>query len=517
MIRLERIVKTFEHRLILDHIDLQLEKGKIHGIIGDNGAGKTVLVNILSGVYQPDQGTITIDGKPVRFSSPKDAIRAGIAAIHQETQIVGKLTVAENIIMGDRSGISRSTWFVSWKNMITESERILNQIHYPLDPHRLAETLNLGQQQILKVARAICSSPQVLIMDEPFTNLSEQEIKTFKEIISSMQSSGITIIYISHDTDDILRRCDTLTVLRDGQVIHSGPNSFLGSIPPIRELLPIQDAFKYPRVPTRPGRKILEITNLKTGRGVHDASLFLRKGEILGITGTLGSGKTGIIKALLGLERILQGTILLDGEPFTPKDPHHAFSHRIGYLPEDIRKDWLHEDMPFSHNLTMSNLHELHGRMALHPELEAEAARRYITSLKIKVSRLDEHISQLSGGNKQKVAIAKLLFTDSRILILDEPTKYLDSSTRIDVYNLMSKCAGEGMAIIFISTDERELKGMCDRILVMKKGTCHDFFHRKETGRSFPLDLYTAPGEEPMGQSLNSPTRGSTPQRMESE
>lgn len=470
MIRLEQVKKNFDNKFVLDSISLNFKKGEIHGIVGDNGAGKTVLVNIMSGVYPPDKGNLYFSGNPVQFLHPGDAIRSGIITIHQETNIVGDLSIAENIFLGSASGNSRNRWLVNWKDMERESKNILAKIHYPLEPNRLANTLNLGQQQILKIARAIVQNPKVLIMDEPFTNLSSDEIETFIGIITYMQNSGVTIIYISHDIDDILRRCNSITVLRNGHAVTTINNREKTETNSIHELLQLGSDFRYPRVPANPGRKILEIYKLRTDKRVNSVTFTLRKGEIFGIMGELGSGKSGIARAILGLERIEGGKILLDGDPFHPKNPRYAFRNRIGYLPEDILQEWLHNDLSIPENLTLTNLHEVHSIMRLHREDELDAARRYIASLKIKTSRLEERVSHLSGGNKQKLAIAKLLFSDSRILILDEPTKHLDSSTQIEVYNLISRCAGEGMAIIFISSNKKELMGMCDRILLMQKG-----------------------------------------------
>ena len=471
MIRLEQIVKTFNNQVVLNHLDLSFERGKIHGIVGDNGAGKTVLVNILSAVLSPDAGIFSYKGSPCRFNHPKDAIAAGISTIHQETHIVGDLSVAENIYLGYSGCPNRFGWFVSWKHMLKECSKLLNRLQLDIDPSQPAHSLNLGQQQLIKIARALLISPEVLIMDEPFTNLSSSEIQLFNEYLTDMQNQGMTIIYISHDIDDVLKRCDTITVLRDGKAVHKMQGGQHKDTS-FHELLQLGEDVQFPRIPSNPGRSVLEYRNVTTEKGIADVTFSLRKGEILGIYGKLGSGKSGIARALLGTDRLVEGSIIIDGTLFSPKDPNHAVKNKIGYLPEDIIQDWIHEDLPLPQNLTLSNLAAVHKPLRLHYQQEKDIARRYINSLKIKTPRLEDQISHLSGGNKQKVAIAKLLFTDSKMLIFDEPTNHLDSSTKIEVYNLMNRCVGEGVAVIFISSDIRELKGMCDRILHMDHGIC---------------------------------------------
>jgi ABC-type sugar transport system ATPase subunit len=469
-IRLEHIYKTLGNTLILNDVSINFTTRRIHGLAGDNGAGKTALVNILSGVYAPDSGRIVMDDKEIYHTHPSDAIAIGIGTVQQETQIAENLTVAENIFLTatQHTGVGRK--MVRWKQMNAKSSELLTQIGFPIDPTRLAKTLNPGQQQLIKIIRALVLEPKVLILDEPTTYLSPQELQWLNETMEQMKRRGSTIIYISHDMEDLLAQCDTITVMRDGKISYSSATANSSPIGNVEELVRLHENLKYPKVRVPVGRTILEVKNLKTERGLEHISFSLRKGEILGVYGELGSGKTSTAKALVGADRILSGTIVLDGEPYRPKDPVHAFDNRIGYLPDDILSYWLFRDLSVAMNLTMSNLTELHDQMRLHTREERSNAARYAKSLKIKMENPDSFIYQLSGGNQQKVAIAKLLFSDSKVLILDEPTKHLDSSTKIEVYNLMNRCTGDGMSILFISSDLKELKGMCDRIMVMQKG-----------------------------------------------
>lgn len=469
-IRLEHIYKTLGASLILDDVSIEFTRRKIHGLAGDNGAGKTALVNILSGVYAPDSGKILVEEKEVHYTHPSDAIAIGIGTVQQETHIAENLSVAENIFLTATQHSKVRKKIINWKQITLKSSLMLSQIGFPIDPKRIAKTLNPGQQQLIKIARALVLEPSLLILDEPATYLSRQELNWLNSKMEQMKSQGNTIIYISHNIEDLLTHCDTITIMRDGKISYSAPTDNTTSKGNSEELIQLHENLKYPKVIAPLGRTILEIKDLKTELGLENVSFTLRKGEILGLHGELGSGKTSTAKALVGADRIISGSIFLDGEPYCPKNPVHAFRNRIAYLPDDILACWLFQDLSVAMNLTMSNLSELHNPIRLNPKDERSNAARYAKSLKIKMEGPDTLLYQLSGGNQQKVAIAKLLFSDSRILILDEPTKHLDSSTRIEVYNLMNRCTGDGMSILFISSDLKELEGMCDRIMVIEKG-----------------------------------------------
>lgn len=480
MMRLNGISKIFDSQTVLDRVDLEIAAGETHGIVGSNGAGKTVLAGIMTGAYAPDSGTIEIEGKPVVLSSPRGAMRYGIVAIQQETNIAENLSVAENVFIDRMADLPGRAPLVRWSRLYEEARDVLAGLGLEADPRRNASTLNPGERQIVKIARALSARPRLLVMDEPFINLPPADSERFLAIARKLKADGVTFVYISHDLDDILRECGTVTVLNEGKAITAVSPESENRERTLRDLLGISRQFGYPRIPLDVKRVVLKASGLRTSRGLEGVSFALRKGEILGVTGKLGAGKSSVARALFGIDRLSGGTVVLDGRSFRAKSPRDALRAGIGYLPEDRLHEWLLADRPIPENVTLINPGEVHRKCLLRKRDERYVVGRYMKSLKIKAPRTDAIIAHLSGGTQQKVAIAKLLFSNSRILMLDEPTKELDSSTKVEVYNLMTKSAAEGMSILFISSDERELLGMCDRILVMDGGRVSRFLARRK-------------------------------------
>ena len=468
MITLDKCCKNIGKQSILKEITWNIKGGEIHGLVGENGAGKTALIKMISGVYPPTSGNILINGNKVKFASTEDALRYGIATVYQESNVVEKLTVAENIFLGRTADSGKR--FISWKRIHSRSREILDRLNCSLDTRMKVSQLNAGQKQLIEIARVLSYDARLIILDEPYINLSYNEIEELFKIVKILKKLSIAIIYISHKVDDIQKLCDRVSVLNHGRMVLTLERSQFTKNLLIKKMSNSEKKFHYPKIVSKPGRVVIEAKSLKTGRGVNDICFNLYKGEILGIAGLLGSGRTGLARALYGIDRMQSGTILMNGLELKNMNPQTALKKKIGYLPEEREKGGLIHSFSIPMNITSSNLSTIRNRMKLDTGREKDIARNYIKKLNIQTRKTESPIAELSGGNQQKVAIAKLLFADCRILILDEPTREIDSSTKVEVYNLMEKCISEGISIILISSNIEELMGMSDRILVLCDG-----------------------------------------------
>jgi ribose transport system ATP-binding protein len=453
----------------LDNVDFDLTRSEVHGLVGENGAGKSTLMKLLSGLYRPTAGRILIDGKPVLFRHPIDAQRRGIVMIHQELNLVDELSIADNIFLGREI---RQFGLVAGRTLRRRAAEWLGRLHCSLDPAMRVRRLSIAQKQMVEIAKALSADARVLIMDEPTAVLSRREVQSLFELVHRLKQQGVSIVYISHILPEIFRICDRATVLRDGKVVITlGPEMLrktternLASMMVGR---PLTDHF--PKRSAGNGKAILHVSRLSV-RGLAGSAMFdVRAGEILGFAGLIGAGRTELAEGLVGLRKATESELFLDGMPIEIHDLHDAIRHGIAYLPEDRKATGLTMGMSVAANTTIVSL-KRYARPLISRRRENAAAAGHVRDLRIKVASVKDPIDSLSGGNQQKVALAKWLEVRPRILIVDEPTRGVDIGAKEQIYALLKRLTDSGMALILISSELNELLGLCHRIAVMRAG-----------------------------------------------
>lgn len=467
LLTMQGITKTFPGVRALDAVGLTLEQGEVHAIVGENGAGKSTLIKILAGVHRPDAGTITIDGNVRQFDKPLDALEAGIAVIYQEFNLVPALTVRENMMLGHEQ--TRYGFFSRRRErelVAAFFERI--QVH--VDPERLCRDLSVAQQQLVEIARALTLGARILVMDEPTAALTPRETEHLFEIIRDLQGQGIAIIYISHRLEEIFAVAGRVTVLRDGQHIATSAITEVDRIQLIEQMVGRSIDNEFPKVPAPVGEVRLRVDHLTRAGTVEDVSFTLRAGEILGLTGLVGSGRTEVARLIFGADRPDAGTLALDGKEVTHNAPLDAIKNGISLLPEDRKAHGLVLGLSARENFALPNLGRWSRWGWINSTRELARFGNHITDLQIKVSHPNQTARELSGGNQQKVLLARWLEAHARVVIFDEPTRGIDVGAKFEIYQLMNALAAEGKAILMISSELPEVLGMSDRILVMKDG-----------------------------------------------
>jgi len=463
----KQISKQFPAVLALDGVTITFEKGEVHGIVGENGAGKSTLMKVLSGVHPPSSGMLELDGRQLRLTSVRDAIGQGIVMIHQELNLVDELTVAENIFLGRerRKGI-----FLDRRWMADESRRYLEQVGAPFDPSTPVSQLSIAGKQLVEIAKAISYDARILIMDEPTAVLTEHETSALFKLIGQLKDRGVTVTYISHILSELLLICDRITVLRDGKLIDTvaardATQSGLAKMMVGRELGEL-----FPAKPEVPGGEpVLRVEKLTVPGFSQEVSFELRRGEVLGLAGLIGSGRTETAEAVAGIRRRSHGAIFKDGVQLRQSTPQDGIRHGIAYVSEDRKAAGLVLDMNTVANTTLANL-GAYGSPFLDQRRERAAVQEWVRKLDVRVGDLDAPVLYLSGGNQQKVSVAKWLEVGPDVLILDEPTRGIDVGSKREMYNLISGLAAQGMACLVISSDMPELIGLCHRVLVMREG-----------------------------------------------
>ena len=477
VIQARHVTKSFGGVHALQDVQFEAVPGEVHAILGENGAGKSTLIKILTGVHQPDSGQLFLDGQPVRFSSTREAQEHGIAAIYQEPSLFPDLDLAENILVG-RQPVRRGA--VDWKRMYAEADALLRRLGLALDPRTKARALSVAQQQVVEIARALSINAKVLIMDEPTSSLTLREVEELFAIVHQLRAAGTAVIFISHRLEELFALADRVTILRDGTYVGTQPMSSVTTDGLIRLMVGRTLGELFPKQTVEAGAVVLEVAGLGVEGSFSDVSFQLRRGEILGMAGLIGAGRTNVARALFGTEPATAGTIKLDGQPVTITSPDAAMALGIGYVPEDRKEHGLVLAMSIADNVTLPVV----GRFArlgwLNARRERAAAQTAARQLEVKMAAVDQKAGQLSGGNQQKVVLAKWLGTHPRVLILDEPTRGIDVGTKAAVHGLMSRLAADGMAILMISSELPEVLGMSDRILVMREGRLVGQFSRAE-------------------------------------
>jgi len=469
VVAMQHISKRFPGALALDDVDLELHGGEVHGLVGENGAGKSTLMRMLSGVYTPDAGTIIVAGKPVSLRHPVDAQRRGIAMIHQELNLVDELSVVDNIFLGREKCLFG---FVRRRAAYAVARQMLARLGCNADPRAKVKSLSIGRRQMVEIAKALSMNARVVIMDEPTAVLSRREADALMTVIGELRRAGVTIVYISHLLPEVLRLCDRITVMRDGKVVTELHEQRLRqtderALASLMVGRPMQNYFP-PRKPAG-NDVVLKVKHLSVPGYAEDISFTVNRGEILGFAGLIGAGRTEMAEAIAGLRYRGGGEIGLHGKRLHITHPAHAVRAGIAYLSEDRKNLGLTLGMGISHNIIMVSLAK-YARLFINHRAETAAAAKQVESLQIKIGSLRDRVDTLSGGNQQKVALAKWLETAPRVLIIDEPTRGVDIGAKEQIYALIQNLTQQGMATILISSELNEILGLSHRIAVMRSG-----------------------------------------------
>jgi len=473
------ISKAFPGVQALSNVDLKARRGEVHCLVGENGAGKSTLIKILSGAYQKDAGTIRLRGREVDELNPHLARELGISVIYQELELIPHLSVAENIMLGQAPG-SLPGGFISWKRTYEAAERILGDLGVDINPRATVKSLGVALQQMTEIAKALSRNADIIVMDEPTSALTEKEIPQLFGAIRRLKAQGKAIIYISHRLEELYEIGDVATVLRDGAVVGSMPVSELTMNRLISLMVGRELKEKYPKEAVEIGGEALRVENLNRAGVLRNISFTVRKGEILGIAGLVGSGRTELARAIFGADPIDSGEIYVEGRKRAIRSPADAINAGIGFLTEDRKRQGLVLIQSVQNNITLVSLRDFSPNTFIRRAREAKAASQLVDNLSIKTPGLSQQVKYLSGGNQQKVVVAKWLCGKSKILIFDEPTRGIDVGAKVEVYQLMNELVRQGAAIIMISSELQEILGMSDRILVMRDGEIVGEFTRHE-------------------------------------
>jgi len=473
------VSKSFTGVPVLEHINLKVARGEVHVIVGENGAGKSTLMKIISGVYRKDQGEIFFEGKPVQINSVEKALQISIGIIHQEFNLLPHRSIGQNIFLGREPLANTFLKIIDHETIYRRSRELLGYLGMPLDPKMPVYNLGIAQQQMVEVAKALCFRSKVLIMDEPTATLTRTETAKLFEVITKLKSEGVSIIYISHRLEELKQIADTLTVLRDGRVVGSlaGRDASIDEI--IRLMVGREIKNQYERRILPRGEEVLRTEGLGAKR-FSRVSISLHRGEIVGLSGLVGAGRTELAKAVFGYDPIEKGSVYVNGRKIRRMNTGTATALRIGFLPEDRKEEGAVIEMPIRHNIVHAVLGRLFKNSILSRKRETEIATRYKEELDIRAPSVNKLVKLLSGGNQQKVVVAKWMCADCDIMIFDEPTRGIDVGAKADIYAIMSALVEKGKAILMISSDLPELIGMCDRIYAMKDGRVTAEFSRAE-------------------------------------
>jgi rhamnose transport system ATP-binding protein len=477
MLEMQGIGKAFGGVRALRGVDLTINPGEVHALIGENGAGKSTLVKTLTGIYRPDAGTLSLDGKPVTFASPQEAMAAGITAVHQETVMFDELSVAENIYVG-RQPVRGGR--IDWAQIEREAEALFARLEVALPVKARVKDLSVAQRHFVEIARALAQDARVVIMDEPTAALSQREIRELYRIIDQLKAAGTAVIFISHKFDEIFEVADCYTVLRDGQFVAEGRLADITEQELVALMVGRAVHQAYPKADAAIGGPLLAVQNLSHPTEFDDVSFTLRHGEILGFYGLVGAGRSEVMQALFGLTPGVSGCVTLDGRPVTARSPSEAIALGIAYVPEDRQHHGAHLTMPIQHNITLPILSRIGFFLRGRGKQEAGIARHFAEQLELKASHLTQHVAELSGGNQQKVVLGKWLATDPKVIILDEPTKGIDIGSKAAVHRFISQLVARGLSVILVSSELPEVLGMADRIVVMHHGRVQREFLRGE-------------------------------------
>lgn len=467
-VEMNHIQKFFGKVKVLQDVSFKIKPGEVHALLGENGAGKSTLMKILSGVHPNDGGEIKIDGQTVTIKDPNAAKELGIGIIHQEFSLAPDLTVAENIFLGN---FKKSKGLVQWSEMNKQSAELIRSIGFDINPKRTINRLSVAHQQVVEICKALAQDIKVLILDEPTAVLAPQDVKQLFSLLGNLKEQGVSIVYISHRLEEIFEIADAITVLKDGTVTGTVKPDKVTKDGLISLMIGRKLTAMFPERRARIGEVILEVRNLSTKEKLKNVSFSLKSGEVIGLAGLVGSGRTEVSRAIFGADPKVDGEIILNGEIIKIKSPSDAVRKGIGLLPESRKEDGLVLSMSIRENISMTNTKSFSRAGAvIQQKKEKSVTEDLIEKLRIKTTGTETLTENLSGGNQQKVVLAKWYHTDTKILILDEPTRGVDVGAKVEIYHLINELAEKGMGIIFISSELLEVIGVCDRVYVMDAG-----------------------------------------------
>lgn len=477
---LRRISKSFPGVHALAGVSLTLLPGEVHALLGENGSGKSTLCKCLAGVHTPDGGDVLYRGAPVTMNNPLEARRCGVATIYQEFSLVPSLSVVENIFLGRplRHAALRT---LDWQAMRNETARLLQRLELPIDPDATVRSLSVAEQQLVEIAKALSLESTLLIMDEPTAALGLTETKRLHALIKQLSAQGKAILYVSHRLDEVFAVCDVATIVKDGKlVVARRPVADLTMDEVVRSMVGVDIDEHYPKQAQAPGKPVLEVVGLSTANRVHDVSFTIHEGEVLGLGGMVGAGRTEIARAIFGIDRRTEGVVRLAGREVRFTSPAQAIAAGVGYVPENRSADGLFFNFDAPPNITVSRLRQILRAGVMRLGRERAVGKEYVDKLHISRNALERSVKFLSGGNQQKVVIARWLFSQARLLIFDEPTRGIDIGAKQDVYRVINELTAQGIAILLISSDYPELLAMSDRVAVVRDGR---ILHIAEGGR----------------------------------
>ena len=476
---LEDISKAFPGVQALDRARLEVKKGEIHALVGENGAGKSTLMKILTGALPKDAGRIILRGQEVDIRTPAQAQELGISMIHQELALVPYRTVGENIFLG-REPQGKIPGVIDWSRLYHQAQALLDRLNVKVDAHALVDDLSIAQLQMVEVAKALSYNADLIIMDEPTSSLTDRETEVLFDLMRSLRADGVSIIFISHRLEEVFEIADRVTVLRDGKYIGTKHTSETDENEIVRMMVGRELGELYPKAEAQRQGVILEVRDLADGRELHGATFQLHRGEVLGIAGLVGAGRTALAETIFGIRRATAGSIQVDGHPVRVRSANDAIQLGMGLVPEDRKQQGLFLNMAVRENITISAISQVSWLGFLNFNKMNKLARAFIEKLDIRTPSLLQKVRNLSGGNQQKVVISRWLTLKPRILILDEPTRGIDVGAKSEIHGLMSQLASEGVGVMMISSELPEVLGVSDRILVMHEGRIVAEFSREE-------------------------------------
>jgi len=490
LLELKNISKKFPGVQALDEVSLDLQAGEVLGLVGENGAGKSTLIKILSGDYNADEGDIYINELPAEFSCPSDSQEKGIRIIHQEINTFDSLSVSENIFAGDLP-VKKWSGRVDWKAMDQKARSVLKQMDADIDPNRTVSELSIHKKQVIEIAKAIYHKAEILVMDEPTAALNEKDTQMLLATIRKLKSQGVGIIFVSHRLEEVFQITDRITVLRDGKKVGTVDTKETNKNHLISMMVgsELETFFNKREVPLGP--PVLEVTDLTIKDILKDVSFQIRKGEIVGLFGLIGSGQINIIRALYGLEKIDSGQISISGKKVSIGSPQEGLQHKIGFMPIDRKAEALAPEMSVAANITMANIDRIGKGIFFNRGLETKQAKKWVRDVAIKSPSINTEVNNLSGGNQQKIVLAKLLETGSEVFLMSEPTRGIDVGAKKDIYEMMECLCEAGAAILIMSSDMEEILAMPDRILVISEGKITGQFDRTEADQQKLLHAAT--------------------------
>lgn len=488
-ITMRNIHKAFGQNQVLTGVDFDLREGEIHALMGENGAGKSTLMNILTGLHKRDEGTIIIDGKELYFANPKEAEQQGVAFIHQELNVWPDMTVLENLFVGKE--LKSSFGLLQTKEMKALATKQFEKLAVSIPLDQEAGRCSVGQQQMIEIAKALMTNAKVIIMDEPTAALTDREIEKLFEVMNALRKDGVSIVYISHRMEEIFAMCDRITVMRDGKTVDTKPIPETNFDEVVRKMVGRELTDRFPARNPSPGETVLEVRNL-TRKGIFEnVSFSIRSGEIVGVSGLMGAGRTEMMRAIFGLDPVDSGEIWINGKKVVIKAPHEAVKLGIGFITEDRKDEGLVLDFSIRENMALPNLVSFAPKGIIDQKSEQDFVDMLIKRLTIKTESSETRAGNLSGGNQQKIVIAKWIGIGPKVLILDEPTRGVDVGAKREIYQLMNELTERGVAIIMVSSELPEILGMSDRVLVVHEGKISGELPKSEATQEKIMTLAT--------------------------